>query len=72
MRWFHWTVEQFMEVYNPPNAEVTPTSSMWTRAFSICQCLVNHSSKSLRDWQLFLTGDKNGTCAQPTEAAVLQ
>ena len=22
MRWFHWTVEQFMEVYNPPNAEV--------------------------------------------------
>ena len=24
MRWFHWTVEQFMEVYNPPNAEVRP------------------------------------------------
>ena len=24
MRWFHWTVEQFMEVYNPPNAEVNP------------------------------------------------
>lgn len=22
MRWFHWTVEQFMEVFNPPNAEV--------------------------------------------------
>ena len=22
MRWFHWTVEQFLEVYNPPNAEV--------------------------------------------------
>jgi broad specificity phosphatase PhoE len=21
MRWFHWTVDQFMEVYNPPNAE---------------------------------------------------
>ena len=27
MRWFHWTVEQFMEVYNPPNAEVTPLYS---------------------------------------------
>lgn len=22
MRWFHWTVEQFLQVYNPPNAEV--------------------------------------------------
>lgn len=22
MRWFHWTVDQFMNVYNPPNAEV--------------------------------------------------
>lgn len=22
MRWFHWTVDQFMEVFNPPNAEV--------------------------------------------------
>ena len=21
MRWFHWTVDQFMSVYNPPNAE---------------------------------------------------
>ena len=21
-RWFHWTVDQFLEVYNPPNAEV--------------------------------------------------
>lgn len=21
MRWFHWTVDQFMCVYNPPNAE---------------------------------------------------
>ncbi|KAL3151110.1 hypothetical protein ABBQ38_012977 [Trebouxia sp. C0009 RCD-2024] len=21
MRWFHWTVDQFMNVYNPPNAE---------------------------------------------------
>eukprot|EP00208_Stichococcus_sp_RCC1054_P002445 CAMPEP_0206143802 /NCGR_PEP_ID=MMETSP1473-20131121/21850_1 /ASSEMBLY_ACC=CAM_ASM_001109 /TAXON_ID=1461547 /ORGANISM="Stichococcus sp, Strain RCC1054" /LENGTH=483 /DNA_ID=CAMNT_0053539373 /DNA_START=173 /DNA_END=1621 /DNA_ORIENTATION=+ len=21
MRWFHWTVDQFLEVYNPPNAE---------------------------------------------------
>eukprot|EP00201_Polytomella_parva_P007454 CAMPEP_0175058496 /NCGR_PEP_ID=MMETSP0052_2-20121109/11878_1 /TAXON_ID=51329 ORGANISM="Polytomella parva, Strain SAG 63-3" /NCGR_SAMPLE_ID=MMETSP0052_2 /ASSEMBLY_ACC=CAM_ASM_000194 /LENGTH=505 /DNA_ID=CAMNT_0016323879 /DNA_START=389 /DNA_END=1902 /DNA_ORIENTATION=+ len=21
MRWFHWTVEQFLSVYNPPNAE---------------------------------------------------
>ena len=24
MRWFHWTVDQFMSVYNPPNAEVRP------------------------------------------------
>ena len=23
MRWFHWTVDQFMNVYNPPNAEVS-------------------------------------------------
>ncbi len=22
MRWLHWTVDQFLEVYNPPNAEV--------------------------------------------------
>ena len=22
MRWFHWSVDQFMNVYNPPNAEV--------------------------------------------------
>lgn len=22
MRWFHWTVDQFLEVFNPPNAEV--------------------------------------------------
>jgi hypothetical protein len=20
MRWFHWTVDSFMDVYNPPNA----------------------------------------------------
>jgi hypothetical protein len=23
MRWFHWTVDQFLGVYNPPNAEVS-------------------------------------------------
>eukprot|EP01023_Acetabularia_acetabulum_P068482 TRINITY_DN9721_c1_g1_i1.p1 TRINITY_DN9721_c1_g1~~TRINITY_DN9721_c1_g1_i1.p1 ORF type:complete len:443 (-),score=52.55 TRINITY_DN9721_c1_g1_i1:1693-3021(-) len=22
MRWFHWTVDQFLQVYNPPNAEL--------------------------------------------------
>lgn len=22
MRWFHWTVDEFMSVYNPANAEV--------------------------------------------------
>ena len=22
MRWFHWSVDQFMQVFNPPNAEV--------------------------------------------------
>ena len=22
MRWFHWSVDQFLDVYNPPNAEV--------------------------------------------------
>lgn len=22
MRWFHWSVDQFLNVYNPPNAEV--------------------------------------------------
>ena len=22
MRWFHWSVDQFMNVFNPPNAEV--------------------------------------------------
>ena len=22
MRWFHWRVDQFMSVFNPPNAEV--------------------------------------------------
>lgn len=27
MRWFHWTVDQFMNVYNPPNAEVSKLSS---------------------------------------------
>ena len=27
MRWFHWTVDQFMNVYNPPNAEVRNLSS---------------------------------------------
>jgi len=24
MRWFHWSVDQFLDVYNPPNAEVPP------------------------------------------------
>lgn len=24
MRWFHWSVDQFMNVFNPPNAEVRP------------------------------------------------
>ena len=24
MRWFHWSVDQFMQVFNPPNAEVGP------------------------------------------------
>lgn len=27
MRWFHWTVDQFMNVYNPPNAEVRNMSN---------------------------------------------
>lgn len=27
MRWFHWTVDQFLEVYNPPNAQVLPPPS---------------------------------------------
>ena len=26
MRWFHWTVDQFLEVFNPPNAEVSDCS----------------------------------------------
>lgn len=26
MRWFHWTVDQFLEVFNPPNAEVSKCS----------------------------------------------
>lgn len=39
MRWFHWTVDQFLTVYNPPNAEpvilerITPHTSSnasWT------------------------------------------
>jgi hypothetical protein len=25
MRWFHWSVDEFMDVYNPPNAEVRRT-----------------------------------------------
>ena len=27
MRWFHWSVDQFLDVYNPPNAEVCHTRS---------------------------------------------
>lgn len=29
MRWFHWTVNQFMSVYNPPNSEVRVCLSWW-------------------------------------------
>ena len=25
MRWFHWSVDQFMNVFNPPNAEARPS-----------------------------------------------
>jgi hypothetical protein len=28
MRWFHWSVDQFLDVYNPPNAEVPPAPHM--------------------------------------------
>ena len=24
MRWFHWSVDEFMNVYNPPNCAVRP------------------------------------------------
>ena len=36
MRWFHWTVDQFMNVYNPPNAEVQSQllcDSLWPLIF---------------------------------------
>ena len=40
MRWFHWTVDQFMNVYNPPNAEVSLlhyiTSCMSCHVVSCC------------------------------------
>lgn len=28
MRWFHWSVDQFLDVYNPPNAEVCAPISL--------------------------------------------
>ena len=26
MRWFHWTLDQYLMVHNPPNAEVRMTA----------------------------------------------
>ena len=37
MRWFHWSVDQFMNVYNPPNAEVG--QMQWGR--SACSAAAN-------------------------------
>ena len=39
MRWFHWTVEQFMEVYNPPNAEVRALAPATLHASQDMTCL---------------------------------
>jgi hypothetical protein len=44
MRWFHWTVDQFMEVFNPPNAEVGPESQ---KGHAACQCGMDHIIKLL-------------------------
>ena len=41
MRWFHWSVDQFMQVFNPPNAEVHPH---WRSAAPICHDLCTPSS----------------------------
>ena len=34
MRWFHWSVDQFLDVYNPPNAEV----GFWKNNFYNTNC----------------------------------
>lgn len=28
MRWFHWSVDQFLDVYNPPNAVVRSQAAL--------------------------------------------
>lgn len=42
MRWFHWTVDQFLNVYNPPNAEVRVVVGLarvgWGGWFCACVC----------------------------------
>ena len=47
MRWFHWSVDQFMNVFNPPNAEARPTS----KAFEEGTC-----SNHIKSW-------RGGPCA---------
>lgn len=39
MRWFHWTVDEFLNVYNPPNAVplVRPTPTL---PFAWTQCII--------------------------------
>lgn len=43
MRWFHWTVDEFLSVYNPANAEVsapaTPRAPRLTRKERMCMCM---------------------------------
>ncbi|GMH32384.1 hypothetical protein BSKO_00218 [Bryopsis sp. KO-2023] len=52
MRWFHWTVDQFLNVYNPPNAEpvilerVPPTGN--GQSWMHTKMLYRMSSDSLR------------------------
>ena len=38
MRWFHWSVDQFMQVFNPPNAEVR---TCFTQLLQRLFCLSN-------------------------------
>jgi broad specificity phosphatase PhoE len=39
MRWLHWTVDQFLEVYNPPNSEVRSEVVAWGSC-GCCWCVL--------------------------------
>lgn len=79
MRWFHWSVDEFMNVYNPPNCAVSPlcTREAWCHSLLLfcssglsCMRCCQPFSISMH-WAVSMKHFCHRQCLSPADSASL-